>query len=150
MKTFLMFLIIPLLISFKINNCSGEETAVLDHKDSTKQGFWDKAINLQKRLEPVTKEIDFLGELFPKLSEPSIIHFSMPQISQPVVEENILQPLGNKNNLIDDKISYKPQIKDTLINGLFQNITLDKKIYKQGEIATLNVTTVLPLIKPEI
>lgn len=150
MKLFLMFIITGLLISFNINNCSGEETGAAAQEDSTKQNLWNETINLKKRLEPVTKAIDLLPELFPKLSEPSIIHFSVSNIPCPSVEENVARPLGNKNNVIDNKLSYNPQIKDTLINGLFQSISLDKKVYKQGEIATLNIAAVLPLINPEI
>lgn len=150
MKSFLMFTITALLVLFNMNTCSGEETDIIDHKDSIKQNLWDRTINLKKRLEPVTKVIDFLPELFPKLSEPSIIHFSISDIPRPSVEENIARPLGIKNNVIDDKLPPNSQLKDTLINGLFQSISLDKKVYKQGEIATLNIAAVLPLIDPEI
>jgi len=150
MKIFFVCITTILLFPLNFNNCSGEETDGINQKDTTKTNFLDKTINLEKRLAPIDKMIDFVPNLFPQLTEPSIIHFNFPNMPTSIKKENSAKPLGDKKSVIDDKISHIPQTTDTLINGLFQSISLDKSIYKQGEIATLNVTAVLPIIKPEI
>ncbi len=109
-----------------------------------------KEISLDKRLVPIDKTIEFIPDLHPQLAEPTVIRLN---IFNPPLQVNEYIPgsnLGEKIDRVDNKITGTSFPKDTLINGIFQNISLDKKIYKQGEIATLNVTTVLPLIKPEI
>ncbi|MEO0129103.1 MAG: M23 family metallopeptidase [candidate division WOR-3 bacterium] len=118
--------------------------------DTTKNANLEKEINLDKRLTPTDKIIEFIPNFYPQLAEPTVIRLN---IFNPPLQTKEYVPggnLGEKIDRIDNKITSAPVSKDTLINGIFQSISLDKKIYKQGEIATLNVTAVLPLIKPEI
>jgi|UniRef100_A0A7V3RI22 murein DD-endopeptidase MepM/ murein hydrolase activator NlpD len=109
----------------------------------------NEKINLNKKIEPVDKVIEFLKIPFPRLAEPSIIHFNIynPPIS---VKEEEIRDIGERLQKSFDRSVNKSPLNDTLINGIFQSIFLDKKIYKQGEVATLNVTAVLPLINPQI
>ncbi|MGQ9533969.1 MAG: M23 family metallopeptidase [bacterium] len=150
MKMFSMLIIIAIIFSSNFDNCAAEGVNDIIHEDSTKQNFWNRTINLQRRLEPIDRVINFLPDLLPVLTEPSIIHINILHLPQSVSKENVVSPLGIKDNVTSHKLTNKPNTTDTLINGLFQSISLDKKVYKQGEIATLNVTTVLPLIKPQI
>ncbi|MGB9719867.1 MAG: M23 family metallopeptidase [bacterium] len=150
MKIFHGFLIMIVLCFPSFQYCAGEEIGDISNKDTTKLNFFNKAIDLQRRITPIDKMIDLAPGLFPQLADPSIIHFNIQ--NQPLPEENLMpvKAIGDRKASINDKISSRLMTSDTLINGLFQHIALDKKIYKQGEIATLNVTTVLPIIKPEI
>lgn len=150
MKIFLILIIIAIIFSFNVDNCVAEEVNDVNHEDSKKQDVWNRTIDLQKRLEPIDRVINFLPDLLPVLTEPSIIRFNILHLPQSVSEKNVAKPLGIKNNVTSDTLTHKPHSTDTLINGLFQSISLDKKAYKQGEIATLNVTAILPLIRPEI
>ncbi len=151
MKTFFNVLIITILLFIPdLCNCAGEEVTGVSPKDSTKLNPFGKTIDLERRLVPTNKIINFLSNPFPQLAEPSIIHLNIQ--NQPVQIENNapVRTLGDKTITSEDKISSLPLVSDSLINGIFQSISLDKKIYKQGEIATLNVTTVLPIVRPEI
>ncbi len=119
-------------------------------RDTTRNIYSEKVFNLNKRLIPTDKTIEFISNFYPQLAEPTIVrlHIFNPPLRAP---ENVIGGnLGTKIDKIDNKISSLSGPVDTLINGIFQSISLDKKIYKQGEIATLNVTAVLPLAKPVI
>jgi murein DD-endopeptidase MepM/ murein hydrolase activator NlpD len=54
--------------------------------------------------------------------------------------------INGHDAIVED--SYDPQL--ALVHGLIQKIKLDKDVYQQGEVATLNVTSVLPLEHPRI
>ncbi len=139
--------IIFLLIIFFLTSFWHNPFAQESQFDTTKS--LDK-ISLERRLLPTDKLIEFFPLLLPKLSEPSIIRVNIKNL--PVETEYLKEvlPLGEKSLGIVEKINNKSPYRDTLINGLIQNIILDKSVYKQGEIATLNVSAFLPLASPRV
>ncbi len=139
-----------LLSGFSIDNCLGEESERISQKDTTRTKFSEKTINLEKRLIPIDRVIDFVPNLFPHLAEPMIIRLNIQNVPVLPKEQTPARILGDKTTNIENRISPNIPTSDTLINGIFQSISLDKTVYKQGEIATLNVKAVLPITKPEI
>ncbi|MEO0094914.1 MAG: M23 family metallopeptidase [candidate division WOR-3 bacterium] len=138
-----------LLISFCYIIYADDQKEVMS-SDTIKNHCSEKIISLDKKLIPTDRIIEFLPNFYPKLAEPTIIHLNIFNLPIQIKNNNIPgSVLGNKIDKHNDRITNRPNT-DTLINGIFQSISLDKKVYKQGEIATLNVTTLLPLIKPEI
>lgn len=109
-----------------------------------------KTITLKKRLTPSERMIEFSPSIPPRLIEPSIIRFNIQNLPRRIEERLSPVLLKKKEPNPSTTISKKLANTDTLINGLIQNILLDKDTYKQGEVATLHITTVLPLIKPEV
>jgi len=138
-----------LLVSF-FYNIYADDQGDNSQRDTTKNIYSEKVFNLDKKLIPTDKVIEFIQDFYPQLAEPTIIHLNIFNPPLQIKEYEPGTKLGDRIDKNNNNITRNPAPKDTLINGIFQSISLDKKIYKQGEIATLNVTTVLPLIKPEI
>ncbi len=122
---------------------------VNNHPDTTKaENGCNKGISLEKRILPTKRRIEFITEIYPKLAEPSIIYFHSSFLPK---QNNIVTlPLGRKITDAESKIMPGPKVADTLYTVLIQEIVLNKKIYKQGEIATLLVSSTRPISKPQI
>ncbi len=131
-------------------NSEGEEVSPNLKGDTTSLMGTDEIISLKKRMSPTEKVIEFIPNIFPKLSEPSFIHFNLQPLFKQITEPPKPVPIGEIKPNTNSKISSNPKPSDTLMSGIIQNITLDKTVYKQGEIATLNVTTIKPILDPEI
>ncbi|MEO0215898.1 MAG: M23 family metallopeptidase [candidate division WOR-3 bacterium] len=146
------FIIVLLIIlTFITSGKSAEEKISRNpQEDSTPSSLVNGIISLKKRLPPSERVIEFIPNPFPKLSEPSIVHFNFPPLLRMVIAEPEAKQIGEKKPNTSGQITSVPSVCDTLINNLIQNITLDKTVYKQGEIATLNITTIKPISNPEI
>ncbi len=142
--------ILMILFFCSIHYCAGEEPERFNQKDSTEKATFTRTIDLEKRLMPIDRGINFIPNLFPQLAEPMIIRLNIQNVPVLPKEQTSVRILGDRTTSIENRISPITPTSDTLINGIFQSISLDKTVYKQGEIATLNVTAVLPITKPEI
>jgi murein DD-endopeptidase MepM/ murein hydrolase activator NlpD len=95
----------------------------------------DTILSLDRKLERSGKTID-LGNPDPPKLEPSIAR---------LWKRDTLKNIAGKVTAVTlDKIP------GLTLNGPIQNITLDKNTYRQGEIAILTVSAVLPLAKAQI
>jgi len=95
----------------------------------------DTILSLDRKLERSGKTID-LGNPGPPKLEPSIARLWKRDTLKNIV--------GKVPPVTLDKIP------GLTLNGPIQNITLDKNTYRQGEIAILTVSAVLPLAKAQI
>lgn len=95
----------------------------------------DTILSLDRKLGHSGKTID-LGNSDPPKLEPSIAR---------LWKRDTLKNIAGKVPPVS--LDKSPGIT---ITGPVQNITLDKNTYRQGEIAILTVTAVLPLAKPQI
>lgn len=97
-----------------------KETVIVSHEGS---------VSLDRRLERSVKTIEIKRKDPLEQLEPAIIRLSYQRLS--LKEPDLISTIS-------------------LIHGLIQKISMDKDTCQQGEVATLNVTTVLPLENPKI
>uniref|UniRef100_A0A7C4XUF0 M23 family metallopeptidase n=1 Tax=candidate division WOR-3 bacterium TaxID=2052148 RepID=A0A7C4XUF0_UNCW3 len=142
-------LIIIILILHIDGICTEKKNSTDPAQDTTGLNS-SRIISLEKKLTPTDRFIKFIAPILPGLSEPSIIHFNIPVLLPKMPGELEEKAIGEKIPKGVNIVSSQPRIADTLLNSLIQSISLDKNVYKQGEIATLNVTTTLPIANPQI
>lgn len=96
----------------------------------------DTILSLDRKLDRSGKTIALNGSGPPKLADPSIAR---------LWRRDTLNKINPRTAIVSlDKAG------PISINGLIQSISLDKDTYRQGEIAILSVTAVLPLVKAQI
>ncbi|MEO0206910.1 MAG: hypothetical protein ABIL22_09595, partial [candidate division WOR-3 bacterium] len=71
MKVFHKLVIVIILCVLTYQFCPGEETSDVSKKDTRNLNFFDRTIDLQKRIAPIDRMIDLVPGLFPQLAEPS-------------------------------------------------------------------------------
>lgn len=112
-------------------------------------------IQLDQRVAKPHRTIPIKRPDKPELAEPHYIHFDIRYQPRAAQDSQYAITLPPRRPGSDLRLPPVPPPRSDSVNaltrgGLIQQITLDKSVYKQGEIATLNVTAVLPLVTPQV